>query len=157
MERWKARLALVEWADPVRWQPPADAPDFGVLASAQAEAAASDSSISPLQADEALHRLTYATARRLNLQLRLPRVPDRSRLLDPEEARDVTGIPVEDWASQLIAAGLGGSLSGDAIAYLERIDRHPANTDFARFARAPDADIGAPTGTSFPRATELAY
>lgn len=142
VERWKARLALTGWADPVRWRFPADAPDFGVLTIAQKQAVRPDGAITPMAAGQALHRLTYADARRMYTQLQLPLGGYRgSRLLDPDEARDVTGVAAEDWTPRLLEQALAGELGDGARAYLERLDRHPANADFETFARAPDADI----------------
>ena len=142
VERWKARLALTGWADPVRWQLPADAPDFGVLAIAQQQAAPPDATISETQAGEALHRLTYATARRMYAQLQVPQGARRaSRLLDAERARDQTGVPVEDWSPRLIEQALDGALDERALDYLARVDAHPGNADFEAFARARSADI----------------
>jgi hypothetical protein len=142
VERWKARLALTGWADPIRWQLPADAPDFGILAIAQKQAVPADTTISETAAGEALHRVTYATARRMYAQLRPPLGGyRRERLLDPERARDATGLPVEDWSPRLIEQALAGELDDHALDYLEQIDRHPANADFETFARARSADI----------------
>jgi hypothetical protein len=142
VERWKARLALTGWADPVRWQLPADVPDFGVLAIAQRQAARADAKISETEAGEALHRLTYATARRMYAQLQPPnRGYRRSRLLDAERAREATGLPVEDWSTRLVERALAGELDEGALDYLERLDAHPGHADFERFALAPSADI----------------
>jgi hypothetical protein len=141
VERWKARLALTGWADPVRWQLPADAPDFGVLAIAQRQAAPADSAISETSAGEALHRLTYATARRMYAQLQPPVGGyRRSRLLDPEDAGDATGVLIEDWP-RLIEQALAGQLEERALEYLDRVDTHSANADFETFALASGADI----------------
>jgi hypothetical protein len=142
VERWKARLALTGWADPVRWQLPADAPDFGILALAQKQAAAPDTAISETGAGEALHRLTYATARRMYAQLQPPMGGyRRSRLLDPERAREATGLPVEDWSPGLIERALADGLDEGALEYLEELDAHPSNADFETFALARSADI----------------
>ena len=141
-ERWKARLELASWADPVRWQLPPDLPDFELLNLARAEAPEHDSTITEMEAGRALHRLTYATAQRMYLQL-LPALPGYrgSRLLDPEEAAEVTGIQVEDWASTLIEKALSASLNDATVSYLARVDRHAANADLETFALAPEADI----------------
>ena len=142
VQRWKARLELAGWADPVRWQLPLDVPDFGILPLAREQAAAPDTSITEMQAGEALHRLTYATADRMYTQLRPPLPGYRgSALLDPEEAEDATGVAVEDWPRRLLDRALDGRLSERALDLLEAVDGHPANIDFERFALAPDADI----------------
>ena len=141
-QRWKARLELAGWADPVRWRLPADVPDFDVLTLAEREATRPDSTISPTEAGQALHRLTYATARGMYTQLS-PALPGYrgSRMLDPEEAAEVTGIQVEDWPSRLIARALDGELDDRTLTYLVRLDAHPANADLERFALAADADV----------------
>jgi hypothetical protein len=142
VQRWKARLELAGWADPVPWQLPLDVPDFGILPLAREQATAADSSITEVAAGEALHRLTYATAKRMYTQLRPPLPGYRgSRLLDPEEAEERTGVAVEDWARTLIERALESRLDDGALDYLTELDRHPANGDFEIFARAPEADI----------------
>ncbi|MSR36449.1 MAG: hypothetical protein EXR95_07385 [Gemmatimonadetes bacterium] len=64
-----------------------------------------------------------------------------SRLLDPEAAREATGVAVEAWTSRLLDQARDGRLSEEAIEYLDRVDRHPGNVDFETFALAADADI----------------
>ena len=141
-QRWKARLELAGWADPVRWQLPPDVPDFDVLTLARREATPADSTLSATDAGQALHRLTYATARRMYAQLS-PALPGYrgSRLLDPVEAAEVTGIHVEDWPSLLVAKAIEGQLDDRVLTYLVRLDAHPANADLETFALAADADI----------------
>ena len=113
VRRWRARLELADWADPVGWQLPPDVPDFGILPLARAQAAEPDSSLSETVAGQALHRLTYATAGPVYPQLRPPRASYRGmRLMDPEEAGEVTGIAVEDWARALIEKALAGGAGG---------------------------------------------
>jgi hypothetical protein len=142
VRRWKARLELAGWADPVRWQLPLDVPDFGILPLARAQATTPDTTIGEIQAGEALHRLTYATAERMYTQLRPPLPGYRgSHLMDRDEAEEVTGIAVEDWPRALLDRALDGRLDGETLEYLSVLDRHPANADFDVFASAPDADI----------------
>ena len=155
VRRWRARLELADWADPVGWQLPPDVPDFGILPLARAQAAEPDSSLSETVAGQALHRLTYATAGPVYPQLRPPRASYRGmRLMDPEEAGEVTGIAVEDWARALIEKALAGELEEATVSYLERLDRHPANADLEIFALAPDADI---VGTRYQLPLKLVW
>ena len=142
LDTWKARLELAGYADPVRYDLPPGVPDFHRVSLAAASAAPTDTTITPVRAGRALHRLTYYHAQTMYTQLQPPIPGYRGRaLLDPEEAEDVLGLHPERWPVRLVERGLGGALDEDEAAFLEEMASHPLHADFETFARAPEADI----------------
>jgi hypothetical protein len=152
VQAWKARLNLVAYAEPAHWDLPGQLPAFGLTEVARDPALPVDTSITPQEAGEALHRLTYYMAERMYVQLRPPLEGYRGRaLLDLVEAEERTGVPVEEWPERLLERSLERGLDQEALDWLESMAIHPLHHDFEMFAVAPDADIvGARYRLPFP-------
>jgi hypothetical protein len=139
---WKARLQLADWTAPVRWRVAEESLPFWLLEVARPLAAEADSTLDAQLGGEALHRLTYYQARRMYSQLLPPQAAYRNQPLLPEGADEGNvGLRVERWPTDLLGRALGGSLSEEAVAWLQRLTEHPLHSDFETFALAPGADI----------------
>ncbi len=139
---WKARLELAGYADPVAWSLPEGTLSVDGLGRAEAEAAPSDSTISPERAGRALHRLTYYRALRMYAQLQPPVAGYRLRpLFQGEELERAVGLTPERWPVRLVRRALDDELHEHATAALQAVADHPVNADFETFALAPEADV----------------
>lgn len=141
VDQWRARLDLAGYAEPAPWEFVGRRLPFHVIPVARAVAAEPDTTITPSAAGEALHRLTYYRAERINVKLRQPRAPYSRPLVGEGEAEEVVDEAVWSWSPELVDRALDGDLDEAQVAWLERMADHPVHRDFERFARAPAADV----------------
>lgn len=141
VDQWRARLDLAGYAEPAPWEFVGRRLPFHLIPVARGVAPEPDTTITPLDAGAALHRLTYYQADRIHVKLRQPRAPYARPLTEAGEAREALGVPLESWSPELVERALGGDLDEGQLAWLARMAAHPVHGDFERFARAPAADV----------------